>query len=151
MFINKFVQKCQYWYALLDQSIPLVTVRSVVSLLTKQLPSGATKHWILYKLKVWKASAPELGFKLRQFVIFLSFCHSIQQPFNVLLLLLICNQAKHCRAKGQNKALLFSVIFAWVSIVCHYFFKLISGKPQLTSTEKIMKKYTNKKLYKTLF
>ena len=36
-FINKFVQKCQYYYTFLDQSIPLVTVTSVVSLLTEQL------------------------------------------------------------------------------------------------------------------
>ena len=37
MFINKFGQKCQYYYTLLDQSIPLVTVTSIVSLLTIQL------------------------------------------------------------------------------------------------------------------
>ena len=36
-FINKFVQKCQYYYTLSDQSIPLETVRSIVSLLTEQL------------------------------------------------------------------------------------------------------------------
>ena len=35
--INKFVQKCQYYYTLSDQSVLLVTVTSVVSLLTKQL------------------------------------------------------------------------------------------------------------------
>ena len=46
-FINKFVQKCQYYYTLLDQSIPLVTVTSVVSLLTEQ-------RWIndLHKLLI---------------------------------------------------------------------------------------------------
>ena len=44
MFINKFVQKCQYCYTLLDQSVPLVTVTSVVSLLTKQL-------WLKFKLE----------------------------------------------------------------------------------------------------
>ena len=37
IFINKFIQKCQYYYTLLDQSIPLVTITSVVSLLSKQL------------------------------------------------------------------------------------------------------------------
>ena len=36
-FINKFVQKCQCNYTFSDQSIPLVTVISVVSLLTEQL------------------------------------------------------------------------------------------------------------------
>ena len=36
-FINKFVEKCQYHYTLSDQSIPLVTVMSVFSLLTEQL------------------------------------------------------------------------------------------------------------------
>ena len=36
-FINKFVPKCQCYYTLSDQSIPLVTVTSVVSLLTEQL------------------------------------------------------------------------------------------------------------------
>ena len=36
-FINKFVQKWQCYYTLSDQSIPLVTVTSVVSLLTEQL------------------------------------------------------------------------------------------------------------------
>ena len=36
-FINKFVDKCQCYYTLLDQSIPLVTVTSDVSLLTEQL------------------------------------------------------------------------------------------------------------------
>ena len=36
-FINKFMQKCQCYYTLLDQSIPLVTVTSDVSLLTEQL------------------------------------------------------------------------------------------------------------------
>ena len=35
-FINKFVKKCQYYYTSLDQNVPLVTVRSIVSLLTKQ-------------------------------------------------------------------------------------------------------------------
>ena len=35
IFINEFVQKCQYYYTLSDQSVPLVTVRSVFSLLTK--------------------------------------------------------------------------------------------------------------------
>ena len=35
--VQKFFQKCQYYYALLDQSVPLVTVRSTVSLLTEQL------------------------------------------------------------------------------------------------------------------
>ena len=34
-FINKFVQKCQHYYTLSDQIIPLVTVTSVVSLLTE--------------------------------------------------------------------------------------------------------------------
>jgi hypothetical protein len=29
IFINKFVQKCQYYYNLLDQSVPLVTVMSI--------------------------------------------------------------------------------------------------------------------------
>ena len=29
IFINKFVQKCQYYYNLLDQSVPLVTVKSI--------------------------------------------------------------------------------------------------------------------------
>ena len=37
IFINKFVQKCQYYYTISDQSVPLVTITSVVSLLTKQL------------------------------------------------------------------------------------------------------------------
>ena len=32
----EFVQKCQYYYTLSGQSVPLVTVTSVVSLLTKQ-------------------------------------------------------------------------------------------------------------------
>ena len=36
-FINKFVHKCQCYYPSLDQSIPLVTVTSDVSLLTEQL------------------------------------------------------------------------------------------------------------------
>ena len=36
-FINKFVQKCQCYYTLSNQSIPLVTVTSVVSLLTEHL------------------------------------------------------------------------------------------------------------------
>ena len=36
-FTNKFVKMCQYYYTLLDQSIPLVAVTSVVSLLTEQL------------------------------------------------------------------------------------------------------------------
>ena len=36
-FINKLVQKCQCYYSFSDQSIPLVTVTSVVSLLTEQL------------------------------------------------------------------------------------------------------------------
>ena len=35
--VQQFVQKCQYYYTLSDQSIPLVTVRSNVSLLTEQL------------------------------------------------------------------------------------------------------------------
>ena len=39
IFINKFVQKCQYYYTLSDQNVPLVTVTSVVSLLTIQLCS----------------------------------------------------------------------------------------------------------------
>ena len=39
IFINKFVQKCHYSYTLLDKSIPLVTVMSVVSSLTEQLCS----------------------------------------------------------------------------------------------------------------
>ena len=30
MFINKFVQKCQYYYTLSDLSVPLVTVTAVV-------------------------------------------------------------------------------------------------------------------------
>ena len=37
MFINKFVQKCQYYYTLLNQSVSLVTVTSIVFLLTIQL------------------------------------------------------------------------------------------------------------------
>ena len=36
-FINKFVQKCQCYYTLTDQSIPLVAVTSVISLQTEQL------------------------------------------------------------------------------------------------------------------
>ena len=36
-FINKFVEKCQCNYSLSDQSIPLITVTSVVSLLIEQL------------------------------------------------------------------------------------------------------------------
>jgi hypothetical protein len=36
-FINKFVQKCHCYYTLLDQSIPLVTITSIVSLPTEQL------------------------------------------------------------------------------------------------------------------
>ena len=35
--VRKFVQKCQYYYSLSDQSVPQVTVRSTVSLLTEQL------------------------------------------------------------------------------------------------------------------
>ena len=35
--VQQFIWKCQYHYTLLDQSIPLVTVRSNVSLLTEQL------------------------------------------------------------------------------------------------------------------
>ena len=42
-FINKFVWKCHCCHTLSDQSIPLVTVTSVVSLLTEQL-------WLLSKL-----------------------------------------------------------------------------------------------------
>ena len=47
MFTNKFVKKCQYYYTLLEQSVPLVTVTSVVSLLTKQLWLHRTTidHW----------------------------------------------------------------------------------------------------------
>ena len=36
-FIHKVVQKCQCYYTLLVQRVPLVTVTSVVSLQTKQL------------------------------------------------------------------------------------------------------------------
>ena len=36
-FIKKFVQKCQRYYTLSDQRIPLVAAKSVVSLLTEQL------------------------------------------------------------------------------------------------------------------
>ena len=36
-FINKFVQKCHCYHTFSDQSIPLVTVTSIVSLLTEQL------------------------------------------------------------------------------------------------------------------
>ena len=36
-FINKFVQKCQFYYTFSDQNIPLVAVTSVVSLLTEQV------------------------------------------------------------------------------------------------------------------
>ena len=35
--INKFVQKCQCYYTLLDQSIPMVTIASIVSLRIEQL------------------------------------------------------------------------------------------------------------------
>ena len=45
--VRKFVQKCQYYNALLDQSIPLVPVRSIVSLLTEQL-------WPTYVQHLWK-------------------------------------------------------------------------------------------------
>ena len=31
MSLNKFIQKCQYHYTLLDQNVPLVTLLSVVS------------------------------------------------------------------------------------------------------------------------
>ena len=44
IIINKFVKKCQCYYTLSDQSVPLVTVMSVVSLLTKQLWFGC-KIW----------------------------------------------------------------------------------------------------------
>ena len=44
MFTNKFVKKCQYYYTLLEQSVPLVTVTSVVSLLTKQLWTAHVAH-----------------------------------------------------------------------------------------------------------
>ena len=43
-FINKFVQKCQCYYTLSDQSIPLVAVTSVVSLLTEQLWMEGSKN-----------------------------------------------------------------------------------------------------------
>ena len=46
MFINKFVQKCQYYYTLSNQSVPLVTVTSIVSLLTKQLCSFIGKFLV---------------------------------------------------------------------------------------------------------
>ena len=35
--VNKFVHKCQCYYTLSNQSIPMVTVTSIVSLLTEQL------------------------------------------------------------------------------------------------------------------
>ena len=50
-FMNKFVQKCHCYYTLSDQSIPLVTVTSVVSLLTKQL-------CIFIKKVAWKPQKP---------------------------------------------------------------------------------------------
>ena len=50
-FINKFVQKCLCYYTSLDQSIPLVTVTSKVSLLTEQLWEQSllfSQHTLLY-------------------------------------------------------------------------------------------------------
>ena len=58
-FINKLVQKCQCYYTFLDQSIPLVTVTSVVSLLTEKLcVEGLT--WSLltgYHLRFFSATS----------------------------------------------------------------------------------------------
>ena len=50
-FINKFVQKCQCYYTFSDQSIPLVTVTSVVSLLTEQLCVLLSEMHTHYTLK----------------------------------------------------------------------------------------------------
>ena len=59
-FINKFVQKCQCYYTLSDQSIPLVTVTSVVSLLTEQL--WAQVQWFMYQnqLEPWYLPSIEI-------------------------------------------------------------------------------------------
>ena len=56
-FINKFMQKCQCYYTFSDQSIPLATVTSVVSLLTEQLCMSRSKI-LLYKNSIlWFALA----------------------------------------------------------------------------------------------
>ena len=55
IFINKFVQKCQYYHTLTNQSILLVTVMSGLSLLTKQLWKGwrfGTFCWQRTKFKI---------------------------------------------------------------------------------------------------
>ena len=41
--VQQFVQKCQYYYTLSDQSVPPVTVRSNISLLTEQLTERYVK------------------------------------------------------------------------------------------------------------
>ena len=51
-FIKIFVQKCQHYYSLLDQIIPLVTVMSVVSLLTEQLCGLLTKPELY--MEIWQ-------------------------------------------------------------------------------------------------
>ena len=49
-FVQQFVQKCQYYYALSNQSIPMVTVRSNVSLLIalRQNSFGCTSKCELF-------------------------------------------------------------------------------------------------------
>ena len=60
MFINKVIQKRQYYYTLSDQSVPLVTVTSAVSLLTKQLLGGGGKEefkalcFALFPAQIWR-------------------------------------------------------------------------------------------------
>ena len=52
-YLNKFAQKCQYYYTLLDQSIPLGTVSSFISLLRKHLCERVKCNFKMVLTSLW--------------------------------------------------------------------------------------------------
>ena len=72
--MDAFVQKCQYYYTLSDQSVHVVTVRSNVPLLTEQLcarpnlPINMQAAYSLFQFFVHYIRVLELSYKILWFV-----------------------------------------------------------------------------------